>query len=135
MVRPQHGLFPAGSLYPYAEQEREVSSPFCCSCCTGPSFIAEHRLLSSCGVQASHRGGFSRCRAWAGGHAGSRSYRTWALEHGLCSRGARAQLPCGIRDLLGPGIELAPRYKASPALQGGFLTTRPPGKLLYFLFV
>ena len=66
---------------------------------------------------------------------GFRSYRTWALEHGLRSCGARAELPCGIRDLLGPGIELAPHYKASPALQAGFLTTRPPGKLLSFPFV
>ena len=43
--------------------------------------------------------------------------------HGLSSCGSRAYLPCGVWDLLRSGIKLV-----SPALQGGFLTTGPPGK-------
>ena len=34
------------------------------------SSYGEQGLLSSCGAQASPCGGFSRCRAWALGHAG-----------------------------------------------------------------
>ena len=35
-------------------------------CCTGFSLLGgESRLLSSCGVKASHCGGFSSCAAWA----------------------------------------------------------------------
>ena len=41
----------------------------------------------------------------------------------LSSCGSRAQLPRGMWDLPGPGIE-----PVSPALAGGFLTTAPPGK-------
>ena len=40
----------------------------------------EWGLLSSCGVQASHGGGFSRCRAQALGCMGFRSSSTSALE-------------------------------------------------------
>ena len=46
-----------------------------------------------------------------------------ALEHRLRSCGAWAQLLCGLWDL--PGPELKP---VSPALAGGFLTAKPPGK-------
>ena len=42
---------------------------------------------------------------------------------GLRSCGSWAQLPCGMWNLLGPGIE-----PVSPMLAGGFLTTGPPGK-------
>ena len=45
------------------------------------------------------------------------------VEHWLSSAGARVRLLHGMWDLLGPGIELM-----SPALAGGFLTTRPAGK-------
>ena len=41
----------------------------------------------------------------------------------LSSCGAWAQLLCGMRDPLGPGLE-----PMSPALAGGLLTTAPPGK-------
>ena len=64
----------------------------------------------------SRRVGFSSC--------GSR-----ALERRLSTCGAWAQLPRGMWDLPGPGIEHAP-----PALAGGFLTTVPPGKSLEFFF-
>ena len=45
---------------------------------------------SHSGVEASHGGGFSRCRAWALGHAGASSWGTWTLELGLKSCGSRA---------------------------------------------
>ena len=46
-----------------------------------------------------------------------------AAEHELSSVGARAQVPHGMWNLPGPGIE-----PMSPALVGGFLTTGPPQK-------
>ena len=73
----------------------------------------------SCGVQASHCGGFSR--AWALGCPG------------VSSRGAQAWLPQGMWNLPRPGIELM-----SPALASGFLTTGPSGKSslwLWFVFL
>ena len=54
---------------------------------------------------------------------GLSSFGSWALEHRLNSCGAWAYLLRGMWDLPGPGIE-----PISPALAGGFLTTRPPGK-------
>ena len=47
------------------------------------------------------------------------------VECGLSSCGTWAQQlwHMGMRDLLGPGIE-----PVSPAMAGGCLTTRPPGK-------
>ena len=62
-------------------------------------------------------GGFS-CRARALGALAAET-----VAQGLSSCGARTWLPCGMWALLGPGIKLA-----SPALQGGFLTTGSPGK-------
>ena len=59
-------------------------------------------LLQSTGCR---RAGFSNCG-------------TWALERRLSSCGARAELPRGMWDLTGPGLE-----PVSPALAGGFLTT------------
>ena len=47
----------------------------------------------------------------------------WTPKHWLTSHGTQAQLLRGMQDPLSPGIE--PVY---PALQGRFLTTRPPGK-------
>ena len=43
--------------------------------------------------------------------------------HARTRCGSRAELLHGMRDLPGPGIE-----RMSPALQGGLLTTGPPGK-------
>ena len=45
------------------------------------------------------------------------------VEHRLSNCGAQGYLPRGMWDLPGSGIE-----PMSPALQGRFLTTRPPGK-------
>ena len=76
------------------------------------SSCGELGLLSSCGVRASHCGGFSCCGTWA--HAS-------VVGH----VGSTAQLLPGIWDLPDPEIELM-----SPALADGFFTTEPPGKPL-----
>jgi len=75
-------------------------------CCYTRAFSSsgERGLLSSCSVRTSHCRGFSCCRA-----------------HTL---GTRAQLPCGMWDLPGPGIKLV----SSAWLQDRFLTTGPPGR-------
>ena len=78
--------------------------------CTGSSiamqaFGGERGLLSSCGAQALHCGGFSCCRAQA-------------LEHSGSVVGAR-RLSCSSAC----GVE--PR---SPLLAGRFFTTESPGK-------
>ena len=77
-------------------------------CMLAFSSCGEWGLLSSCCVQASHYGGFSCCEAQA-------------LR--LQQFGAQDLLSCSMWDLPGPGTE-----PMSPALAGGFLTTRPPGK-------
>ena len=71
-----------------------------------------------CSAQASYCGGFSCCRARALGAQAS-----VVVARRLSSCGAQAKMPCGMRDLPGPGLE-----PVSPALAGGFLTTAPPGK-------
>ena len=93
-----------------------------------------HRLLSSCGVWASHCGGFSCCRAWALEYTalvvaacGLRSCGSRAPEHRLSSCGARAHLPHSMWDLPRPGTE-----PMSLALVGRFLSTLPPGKAHMF---
>ena len=80
--------------------------------CCMPAFSSsgKPRLLSICCVRASHCSGFSCCRAQA-------------LECRLSSCGTWAQLPRGMWNLLSPGMG-----PVSPALAGGFLNTRPPGK-------
>ena len=70
------------------------------------------RAFSSCGMQASHCGGFSCCRARALEPVGSA-----VVAHRLsCPE-------CSMWNLPGPGIE-----PMSPALAGGFITNGPPGK-------
>ena len=68
-----------------------------------------------CSVQPSYGSNFYYCGAQALGHVGFRS------------GGTRAQLLQDSWDFPGSGIE-----PVSPALQGGFLTTGPPGKPLLF---
>ena len=51
------------------------------------------------------------------------SQGSWAPGSRLRSHGAWAQLPCGVWDLPGSGIE-----PASSASAGAFFTTEPPGK-------
>ena len=74
------------------------------------------QVFSSCGVRASHCGGFSYCRAWVLGVQASigvalslRSCSPWALEHSL-SCVSRAYFPavCGI--FLGQGSNLCPLH-------------------------
>ena len=88
-----------------------------------------------CCAWASHCGGFSCCGAQALGTRatvvvahGLSSCGSQALEHRLSSCGARAQLLRGMWDLPGPRLE-----PVSPALEGGFLITEPPGKSQYQL--
>ena len=67
--------------------------------------------------------GYHRCGAQAPERAAFSSRGSQALERRLsCSAGTEAHLP-------GPGIE-----PVSPALAGGFLTTRPPGKSHIFFY-
>ena len=73
---------------------------------------------------ASRCGGFSYCEAWALGTQASVA-AVLGLERWLSRCDALVWLLLGMRDLPGPGIELE-----SLALQGGFLTTGPPGKSL-----
>ena len=80
-------------------------------CARACSSCGELGPLSSCGVWASHCGGFSCCGAQALG--------TWAYS--VCSTQAYLLLP--MWDLPRPGIE-----PVSPALADRVLTTRPPGK-------
>ena len=80
----------------------------------GFSLVVAHRLCS-CGAQGPERVGSVVC--------GSRAL---VEARGLSSCGTRAYLPRGVWDLSPqPGIE-----PASPALEGGFFTTGPPGKFL-----
>ena len=71
----------------------------------------QQRLLSGCGAQASHCGGFSLRITGVWGS----SYCSQALELRLNSCGAWTYLPCSIWHLLGPGIK-----PMSHALAGGF---------------
>ena len=75
------------------------------------SLAAEHRLQ---GPQASVIAAY-----------GLSSCESWGLKHRLSSCGAWALLLRSMYDLPGPGIG-----PMSPALEGGFLTTGPPGKSL-----
>ena len=93
------------------------------------SVCGKQGLLSSCGARASHRSGFSCCRAWAqGGWAsvvaapGLSSCCSWAPGHRLTSCGTWVQLLCGMWGLPGSGIE-----PASLALAGRFFTTEHQG--------
>ena len=86
-------------------------------CCVQTfSSCGKQGLLSSCGTEALHCGGFCYCGAWALGHLGFSSSGPWA------------QLLHGIWNL--PGLGIKPVF---PALAGEFLTTGPPGKPRYFL--
>ena len=80
---------------------------------------SEQGLLSRCGGQASHCGGFSCCREAAPGTRASLAHFSKPTVSGLW-----ALLPRGPWNLPGLGTELV-----SPALRTEFLTTEPPGKL------
>ena len=92
-----------------------------------PGFLQLRRAgaLSSCAVQASHCGGFSCCRARAPG--------TWAQQLRLPSSRAQAQQLWG-RDFIAPRHVGSSwirdqTYPTSPALAGGFFTTKEAPKM------
>ena len=99
-------------------------------CCVDFSLVAGY---SSGGVQGSHCGGLSWCRAQA--HelqcCGRRAQQcgSQALEHRLNSCGIQALLLCCMWDPPRPGIKLL-----SLALAGGSFTTEPPGNPHMFLY-
>ena len=84
--------------------------------CAGSSLL--HRLFSSCGKQ----GPLSSCDAWTS-HCGDFCCDSGAVEYRLNGCDAWAQLHHGMWGLPGPGTE-----SASPALAGGFFTTKSSGK-------
>jgi len=84
------------------------------------SSCGEWGLPSSCGPRASHCSSFS-CWGQALGCGGFSSCSSQALEHKLGSCGTQAELLLDVWGLSQPGIK-----PASPALVGGFFTTKPP---------
>ena len=78
-------------------------------------------LLQSVG---SRQAGFSSRSTWV------QQFSSWALERGLSSCAAWAQLLHGTWDLPRPGIE-----SVSAALADGFFTTEPPRKPMHWLFL
>ena len=76
-----------------------------------------------CNVWVSHCSGFSYCGAQALGLVGFSSCGSQALEHWLRSCGTGAQFIRGLWNLPRSGIKFV-----SPVLEGGFLSTVPPGK-------
>ena len=94
-------------------------------CCCEQAFCScgKQGLLFTYVSQASHRGGFSCCRAQAVALMGFSSCGSQAPEPGLSNCGTRAQLPCSMWDIPRLETELV-----SATLQGRFLTTGPPGK-------
>ena len=101
-----------------------------CCCAQACFLVVAGVLLPGCCVWASGCGAFSCCGAQAIGTwtlvvvaRGFSSCGLRTLEYGLGSCGALLYLPRSMWDFPGPGIE-----PVSPALQGRFLTTRPPGK-------
>ena len=78
-------------------------------------------LLSSCGVWASHCGGFSCCDGfsgmWASVVVAPRLYCTGSV---VVAHGLSCPMACGSSR---PSVELV-----SSALQGRFFTTGPPGQ-------
>ena len=87
--------------------------------CAGSSLLS--LVAANSGAWDSHCGGSSCCRAWA------LPYPSRVL--GLNSCGSRTELPRGIWDLPGPGIE-----PVSPALAHRVLTTGLPGKSCWQVF-
>lgn len=114
MARLQRGLFPAGSLYPYAEQEKRPQSFLL--------LLLHWAFVAGAGCSLVWWAGFSlrwpltlQNTGWRAHRL--RNYRTWAL--GVSSVVVVPRLSA----LWHPGIsldqacELAPHYKVSPALQ------------------
>ena len=92
------------------------------------SSCSKQGLPSSCGVRASHRGGFSCCKTQALGHVRAVAVAP-RLSNSLNSCGAWAWLLCSVWDLPRPRIE-----PVSPALAGRFFTSEPPQTALKCCF-
>ena len=107
-------------LFPPSLPSCRCAQAFSSCCERGLLFVAMCRLLIAVASLVAEHGLQAR---------GLQQLWLAALERRLSSCGTGAQLPCGLWDLPGPGIE-----PVSPALAGGFLTTAPPGKSqIYFL--
>ena len=97
----------------------------------GLSLVVTSRDYSCCGAWTSHCGGFSCWRAWTVGCTGfhcstwAHSCDFWVSEH--CSIAVEHGLSCSAAC----GISLDQGLNSVPALAGGFLTTRLPGKFLF----
>ena len=100
-------------------------SLFCCI--QAFSGCSEQGLVCSCSAQASHCGGFSCWGAQVLGCVGFSRCGLQAPELRLSGSGTSAQFPHGMQDLPRAGIKVV-----SPALQGEFLITGPPGKPFCF---
>ena len=100
-----------------------------CHCCQQAFSGWGKRGLLCSSAPASLWGGYFCCRAWVLGARTSvvAAHGLWStcsvdVVHGL-------NLFLGVRDLLGPSIELV-----SLGPQGGFLTTGLPGKIGFFSY-
>ena len=105
--------------------------------CAGRLLLCRLSLVVSSSYSELQCEGFSCCRAqtpgkWASVVAprGLSSRGSQALEHTLHSCGASVQLRRGMRDLPESGIE-----PITPALAGGLLITKPPGKPQHLFFI
>ena len=138
-------LFSCGGRCPRVKVEHQFSQSFFCCCCL---FLLLCVLwcwvfIAACGLSlaavsrdysALPRVGYSLRWLLLLQSTGSRptgfgSCGSQALECWLNSCCTRVQLLHCTWDLPGPGIK-----STSPALTGGFLTTRPPGKPCIFFF-
>ena len=96
----------------------------------GPFLVAASRGYSTLRCAGFSLRWLLLLRSMGSRHAGFSSCGSRALERRLSSCGTWAQLLHGMWDLPRPGLE-----PTSPALAGRFLTTAPPGKSLFVLFL
>ena len=89
-------------------------------------WLGEQGLPCSRAAQASHRGGFSCCRAQAPGCTGLSACGSRALEHRLNICGAQAQLSHSIGNLPRSGRSMQEIHVS--CIGGGFFVTQPPGR-------
>ena len=103
-----------------------VLSLCCCMGFSRVAAVAGQSLVVVHGPLLLWSRGSGACRLPQLQHAGSVVAAPKLQSTGFSGCGARAQLLHSIWDLPRPGIE-----PMSPALEGGFFTTEPPGKPLY----
>ena len=90
--------------------------------------MASGGLLSSCGAGASHSSGPPCCGAWARGMRASVVVAPglWSTGSVAVTQGLSCPGACGI---------FPDQGSMSPALAGGFFTTKPPGKPYRLTFI